>query len=52
MKAGLESIIKLIKRLRDRSAGFEEALNDAAELERLFEQYHREGFIERVEVAI
>jgi rubrerythrin len=40
MKLGLKGIIGLIKRVHDKKIDIEEALNDAAELERLFEQFH------------
>ncbi|MGQ9673841.1 MAG: hypothetical protein ACUVV5_12070 [Candidatus Aminicenantales bacterium] len=40
LETGLHKITKLIERIRDKKIGLEEALNDAAELERLFEQFH------------
>jgi len=40
LKIGLNKITGLIERVRDKKIALEEALNDAAELERLFEQFH------------
>jgi rubrerythrin len=40
MKIGLDRIIRLIDSVQGENVDFEGALNDAAELERLFEQFH------------
>ena len=40
LEIGLNKITGLIERVRDKNIDLEEALNDAAELERLFEQFH------------
>ena len=40
LEIGLNKIIGLIERVHDKKIALEEALNDAAELERLFEQFH------------
>ena len=40
LKTGLDRIIKLIDTVRSENIAFEEAINDAAELEKLFEQFH------------
>ncbi len=40
LKIGLNKIIRLIERVHNKKIGLEEAVNDAAELERLFEQFH------------
>ena len=40
LKIGLNKITRLIEKVRDKNISLEEALNDAVELERLFEQFH------------
>jgi rubrerythrin len=40
MKIGLDKIIRLIENVHGKNINFEEAINDAADLERLFEQFH------------
>ena len=40
LETGLNKITKLIERIHDKHISLEEALNDAAEIERLFEQFH------------
>jgi len=46
LKIGLNKITGLIERVRDKKIALEEALNDAAELERLFEQFHLRAIAE------
>ena len=46
LKIGLNKIITLIERVNDKKIALEEALNDAAELERLFEQFHLKAVAE------
>lgn len=40
LKMGLHRLIRLINDLHDKRIDLEEAINDAVELERLFEQFH------------
>jgi len=40
LKIGLNRITRLIEKVRDKKIALEEALNEVAELERLFEQFH------------
>lgn len=40
LQIGLNKIIRLVEMIRDKKVGLEEALNEAAELERFFEQFH------------
>jgi rubrerythrin len=40
LKIGLNKIIRLIDKINNNSIDSEEAINDAAEFERLFEQFH------------
>ena len=46
LKIGLNKITKLIEKVRDKDISLEEALNDAVELERRFEQFHLEMIAE------
>jgi len=46
LEIGLNKITGLIERVRDKNVALEEALNDAAELERLFEQFHLKAIAE------
>lgn len=40
IKTGLDRVIRLIDTVRDRNISFEDAVNGAAELEKLLEQFH------------
>jgi rubrerythrin len=46
MKTALEKTFRLIETVRDKNTTFEDAINGAAELERLFEQFHLKAIAE------
>jgi len=52
MENGLNKITKLIERTHDKNISLEEALNDAAELERLFEQFHLKTIVEVEDISL
>jgi len=52
MKIALNKIIKLIDNVHNKNIDLEEALNDAAELERLFEQFHLKTIAEVREASL